>query len=304
MKICSIMFVLLSLHLLTNIQGNGGQYMSNTKALKIWEDTWNQEIHTTDYALKRIKSAQSVKLTPIRIDTTDFYGHFQGSHGRYETFLDYCPCGDFHRSHLPCKHIYRLAIELGLMLIKAESNPSAIATPKNERASIDNTIDIVESLSIDAQQVLLDIARSVSSSDPVREIYFNDIIKELIACGIIIDTAPNNHKINFKTKNDIIKLLDAENIPYSKNSKKCELEELCMQHIPQRAAETFGEITYVSIPSQFSSRNIHYYLHRKYESEEYYDGTYHKIKLLDTILPDDAITDQLISRGYYTNKNI
>lgn len=276
--------------------------MSNISAYEIWKNAWKQEIHTTDYALKRIKSAQSAKLTPIRIDATDFYGHFQGSHGRYETFLDYCPCGDFHRSNLPCKHVYRLAIELGLMDIKAESNQNAIVTPKNERVNLDDTIDIVESLSPDAQLTLLDIACNIRSTTPIYEITSNSIISELMACGIIIDSDPNNHKINFKTKKDIIKLLDSENISYNKNSKKCELEELCKQCIPQKTADIFGTTVRVSIPTQFSPQNIHYYLHRKYGSETYYDvdlNCFHEVKLLDTSLPDDAITDQLRLRGYY-----
>lgn len=276
--------------------------MPDVNAHEIWKNAWKQEIHTTDYALKRIKSAQSAKLTPIRIDATDFYGHFQGSHGRYETFLDYCPCGDFRRSHLPCKHIYRLAIELGLIDIKTESSQNAIVTPKNECVSLSDTIDIVESLSTDAQLTLLNIASNIRSTTPVCEVDFNNIISELISCGIIIDTAPNNHKINFKTKKDIIKLLDTENIPYNKNSKKCELEEICIQCIPQKATETFGTTVCVSIPTQYSSRNIHYYLHRKYDSETYYDenlNCFHEVKLLDTTLPDDAITDQLRLRGYY-----
>ena len=91
--------------------------MENSKALEIWIKTWEPEKHTTDYALKRIKSAMSAKLTPLKIDATDCYGYFQGSHGRYETWLDHCPCGDFHRSKLPCKHIYRLAVELGVIEI-------------------------------------------------------------------------------------------------------------------------------------------------------------------------------------------
>ena len=80
----------------------------NEKALKKWKSTWDSSIHESDFAAKRIKSAKSAKLTPVKIDPTDCYGYFQGTHGRYETFLDYCPCGDFHRSKLPCKHIYRL----------------------------------------------------------------------------------------------------------------------------------------------------------------------------------------------------
>ena len=63
--------------------------MATEKHTKIWTEVWAQETHETEYALKRIKSAQSAKLTPVEINSNDSYGYFQGSSGRYETFLDY-----------------------------------------------------------------------------------------------------------------------------------------------------------------------------------------------------------------------
>lgn len=282
----------------------GGQHMADSKAIKIWEDAWKKEIHTTDYALKRIQSAKSAKLTPIKIDTTDFYGYFQGGHGRYEAWLDYCPCGDFHRSGLPCKHIYRLAIELGLMNIKAENNPSAIVTPKNERISLDKTIDIVEKLSIEAQHALLDIASNITSTSPTCFVDYNEPIIELIKSGIIIEPNPEEYEIPFGYKNDITKFLDSENISYEKKAKVSELKKLCIDFALEKSIKTFGKRICVSIPTHFNSRNIHYYLHRKYDSDIYYDENMDicKIQLLDTDLPDDAVTNQLIIRGYYSRK--
>ncbi|WP_352426190.1 SWIM zinc finger family protein, partial [Aminomonas paucivorans] len=32
----------------------------------------------------------------------------------YETSLDWCTCTDYARRHLPCKHMYRLANEVGI----------------------------------------------------------------------------------------------------------------------------------------------------------------------------------------------
>ena len=84
----------------------------NEKALKKWKSTWDSSIHESDFAAKRIKSAKSAKLTPVKIDPTDCYGYFQGTHGRYETFLDYCPCGDFHRSKLPAPLISKSRIAI------------------------------------------------------------------------------------------------------------------------------------------------------------------------------------------------
>lgn len=60
---------------------------------------------------------------------------------------------------------------------------------------------------------------------------------------------------------------------------------------------------HVAMAPAFSVQKIHYYLHRKYESESYLDENMSivEIPLLDTILPDDAVTKQLIKHGYYQN---
>lgn len=276
----------------------------NEKASEKWKSSWDSSVHESDYAAKRIKSAKSAKLTPVKIDPIDCYGYFQGSHGRYETFLDECPCGDFRRSKLPCKHIYRLAIELGLMDISVESNINAISTPQNERVSIDETINIIEKLSEDAQRELLCIASNIRSTTPIYLVVYNPTIAELIRSGIVIDARPGEHIINFGKKSEIMELLDSQNIPYDRNVKKSVLEEICTKNIPEKFEKKFGIKIYVSIPTKFSSQKIHFYLHRKYDYELYYDENMnvYKVPLLETDLPDDDITNQLIKRGYYSRK--
>lgn len=277
----------------------GGGYT----ALEVWKKAWSKETHETEYAQKRIKSAKSAKMTPIKIDTTDLYGYFQGSHGRYETFLDSCPCGDFIRNKLPCKHIYRLAMELGLLNEKAESNTNAIPTPKRERVSLDEEIDIVEGLSENAQYTLKDIASSINSANPTYTIRLDSIVEELINSGIIVDTQ-EEHLINFGKKPEIIELLEKENIPYKKSDKVSVLKQICTDNIPEKAKEKFGEIVSISIPTIYSPQQIHYYLHRKFDCESFYDENMvlQEVRLLETELPIDSITDQLIKRGYYIKK--
>ncbi len=277
--------------------------MAKEKSIEIWEKAWDSEIHTTDYAEKRIKSAQSAKLTPIKIDTENCYGYFQGSHGKYETFLTSCPCGDFRRSKKPCKHIYRLAIELGLMDIEVKKNINAVQTPKNERISLDETINIIERISEDAQRELLSIAANIRSTSPTYSIKPNTHIIELLQSGILIDTNPGNYTIDFskKRKDEIIELLDSENIECDKKAKKSELQKICIEQIAEKAADKFGKFISVSIPTKFSSQKIHYYLHRKYGVAFLIDEKMqeYQISLLDTDLPDDDVTNQLINHGYY-----
>ncbi len=276
---------------------------NNTKAIELWTDTWPAKTHKTEYAAKRIKSAQSAKLTPVKIDYDDMYGYFQGGHGRYETFLDYCPCGDFIRSKLPCKHIYRLAIELKVLNISVDSNVNAIPTPKGEHVDLDKTINIVEGLSENAQRELLKVSSGLNSSNPTCKTDFNRNIKELLESGIIVESEPVEHIIKFGKKSEIIEFLDKENIPYDKKNKKDELIELCEKYASKKAEEIYGYIVCVSIPTQFSAQNIHNYLHRKYDTDYVFDlkKGYKEVPLLKTDLPADKITEQLIIHGHYSS---
>lgn len=77
---------------------------------------WDNSVHSTVDAEKRYKKAMSADLTPMSVDRELQKGIFKGS-GKtpYEVTLDFCTCGDYKRRQLPCKHIYRLAMELNLI---------------------------------------------------------------------------------------------------------------------------------------------------------------------------------------------
>ena len=190
------------------------------------------------------------------------------------------------------------------MDIPVANDVNAILTPTSERVGLENTIDIIESLSVNAQKELLDIAATIRATDPLYLVVFNEYISELLNSGIIIDSDPQKHGIMFGKKSEITKFLDKENIPYDKKAKKCELEKICIEHAPEKASEQFGKSIYASIPTKYSRQKIHWYLHRKYDSESYYDEhlNFFKVQLLDTDLPDDDVTNQLIKRGYYSRK--
>lgn len=281
----------------------------NEKALEKWKSAWDSSVHKSDYAAKRIKSAKSAKLTPVKIDPADCYGYFQGAHGRYETWLDSCPCGDFIRSKLPCKHIYRLAIELGVIDEAAATDQNAIPEVNVRKVSLSETLDIVETLSVEAQHVLLGIAYATTSSNPFKQIDADETADKLIESGIIADDGTDiNEAIIFGTKPEIIDFLVKQNIEHTKSDRKNILEELCITFAPDAAAKHFGVHRWynVRIPAIYSRQQIHYYLHRKYDSEYIFDEndcSYWEVPLLETNLPDDKVTDELIKRGFYKRPN-
>lgn len=66
--------------------------------------------------VKRIEKAMDNKCKPISVNVPEQTAIFSGSgKNPYETSLNSCTCKDFFSRRLPCKHIYRLRIELGLM---------------------------------------------------------------------------------------------------------------------------------------------------------------------------------------------
>ena len=66
--------------------------------------------------LKRIEKAKEAKCAPISIDFENQTATFSGSGKEpYQTTVDTCTCRDFFVRRLPCKHIYRLRMELGSM---------------------------------------------------------------------------------------------------------------------------------------------------------------------------------------------
>ena len=90
----------------------------------------DDSLHKEEDQLKRIKSA--LKLRMDSVDFANQTGHIKN----YDVSLDKCTCMDFGRRRKPCKHIYRLAIELGVFSAGSD-NPKTISplsdTKENSR---------------------------------------------------------------------------------------------------------------------------------------------------------------------------
>lgn len=78
--------------------------------------TWPEDIHTDFEQVKRIESGKKLKKKIISLDRAEQRIVIQGSASEpYEATLDECQCADFAIRQAPCKHIYCLAMELGLL---------------------------------------------------------------------------------------------------------------------------------------------------------------------------------------------
>lgn len=75
--------------------------------------TWDKKLHRDYDQKKRIESARKASTTPTTVDRDEMFATFKGSGKEpYITTLEECSCRDFFVRRLPCKHIYRLALEL------------------------------------------------------------------------------------------------------------------------------------------------------------------------------------------------
>lgn len=85
--------------------------------LKKW-DNWDISIHEDEAQIARQGKALSYPFD-FKIDETAETARFSSTSDLpyYETTLTECTCYDFQTRQLPCKHIYRLAVELGVIEI-------------------------------------------------------------------------------------------------------------------------------------------------------------------------------------------
>ena len=74
------------------------------------------DLHDTPEQLQRQDRLTELRVLQLdRVEGTGIVRSGSGDSGHsYETSLTKCQCVDFRQRHLPCKHIYRLAAELGV----------------------------------------------------------------------------------------------------------------------------------------------------------------------------------------------
>lgn len=74
---------------------------------------WNENIHQDIDQIKRMTFSQRIKAENITVNHISHSARIIGTEDTYDVTLDSCTCFDFFNRQLPCKHIYRLAHELG-----------------------------------------------------------------------------------------------------------------------------------------------------------------------------------------------
>lgn len=139
---------------------------------------------------KRLASAREAACTPAAVDKAAQKAIFEGHWGKYETYPDFCTCPDFSRRQQPCKHIYRLCMELGLFNISFRSYTHGGYSWKK-------AIEVVEALPEDVQKEFCDHFRaSCASPAPYRRKKTPEL-EALITNGLLVEY-PERETAKFK----------------------------------------------------------------------------------------------------------
>ena len=156
-------------------------------------DTWNvwSEIHSSPGQETRLDSARAAACTPLRVSPDCGTAEFKGSKGVYQTSLNSCGCEDFRRRNIPCKHMYRLALELELI-------PGPFSSYLHGGYDWKQVIEIVERLPDDAQREFSSHLRSSSASPAPYRRKKSPEIDALIAAEILMEY-PEKETAKFKT---------------------------------------------------------------------------------------------------------
>lgn len=268
--------------------------MTNT-AWEIWND-----VHNSPDQQKRIASARKAACTPVFLDQTSCTGSFKGSSGNHTTSLSQCSCIDFNRRRLPCKHMYRLAMELDLLNCDFESDTSKIIEPGGKKDSIAETVSLVESFTTDQQKLLLEFLRHYSANNPFILAKSSDDLDHLVESSILaISDQPRMILQKYK-KPELLSLAADLNIEVDKKLLKSAMIDSICNSAGDRLLKSKLLYTVVTFPSNVKYVKLHQYLHRKFDTDFFFNGSeYVEVPLLEGELPADDVTDLLKQYGYY-----
>lgn len=266
-------------------------------------NVWSRwaDCHDSIDQKKRLDSAKKSACTPIHLDFTTQTGKFKGSSGKHTTTLAHCTCIDFNRRKLPCKHMYRLAMELGLVNADFASNLADVADPVKKQ-NLADTVALIENFSEEAQRLLKEILYNMNSANPVKCVLRSQELSVLLSSGILVETNSPADQLAFCKFTDLKKRLSNLGITCAIR-KKQELISWILDNASDRIPDLCYDSVVISASECIKTRKIYMYLHRKYDAEStFIDGTYSvsDLPLLKTVLPDDDVTMLLRQYGYYS----
>lgn len=233
------------------------------------------DVNDTPDQIKRLESAKKAACTPLSVSVEECCGVFSGSHGTYSTTLERCTCIDFIRRKLPCKHIYRLAIELGELHESADSDARQVKRKTPAGYSLPDAVAVLETLADDGMAKLHDILYLVfySKKRAVVGVVADDAVASLVNAGVLTVCDDLLTALDALGRNEIRDRLIASGVSeFKKNMKHEDLACWVCDNVPS-AQSIFADVVAVMLSDDFVkvSRKIYTYLNRRDKVEYYLD---------------------------------
>ena len=137
------------------------QLVSNSEPEPIDFHTYDVAFHNNLEQIKRRLNAKKIKADNI-VDNGDYYSITGSSGDIYHVNLNRCSCFDFLDRNLPCKHMYRFALEHGVI----EDFPKI--KPKNSKVFSEMIDSEVERFHSYYEQGLISAEKYVKIADAIR----------------------------------------------------------------------------------------------------------------------------------------
>lgn len=279
-------------------------------------------MHSDPEQQKRIISAKKAENTPVSIDKNAGAATFSGSHGLYKTTLAACTCMDFSRRKQPCKHIYRLAIECGLMSAGAVSSDSkAIKTPaptsSERKQALARAVELLETYTDEAQSKIREMLylNNTGKSCPCEN---TEIMQKAIADGLVETYQNDEQALREHTQKMTLEKLEALGFSFPadlKSTKKARFE-WCLAHASEVVPLVYPRFAFIRPAGllEVAKKKVYTYLLRKYTDDNVMneDGQFiavpHGAEFLTVVspagvselriqFPDDEVTDLLNKHG-------
>lgn len=145
---------------------------------KLWNH-WNFCFQSPEQQ-QRLQRAISPEYTPISIDCNNCTAKIRGKSSTYTVSLESCSCSDFQRRNLPCKHMYRLAIELGVI------DQPVLSYKSGDGYSWKKAVEIIEKYPEEVQRTFYEIFKATKNDMISVKKKKTDALCQLVKDGVLV----------------------------------------------------------------------------------------------------------------------
>lgn len=218
------------------------------------------------------------KQTPLQLDTQRKTGTFAGSMGPYRTTLENCTCPDYLQRKYPCKHMYRLAVEMGLfddMIDRDKLNRTSLKL--EDRIPFDKAIREIENLASREQiefRLIIYMYLYRDKKEGVARPRSNEATSELINRKFIYTVENDVEILNYLRRDQLVSYLRLSGVTgFKANSSKDNLIVWCADNI-KNLHEILDRYELCVLPSPRYMQHIfriYKFLTKKFSNELFYD---------------------------------